>query len=262
MSAPTPCAPGLAICAPGPAVCAAGLPTRRASLAQVLRRLRRAYGPRPWRTWGTPLDELVGTILSQNTNDRNSDAAWRRMRATYPQWNGAADAPPAAIAAAIRPAGLHRQKARSIRAVLRRIRSERGSITLDFLRRWPTQRIKDYLLSLPGVGPKTAACVLLFSTLRRPVLPVDTHVCRVSRRLGLIGPRTNAEQAHGLLAAIVPPRSVYAFHVLMIEHGRKVCHARRPECGACCLNDVCPSAFTLPAPPTPTKRRPMRPPRI
>jgi endonuclease-3 len=177
-----------------------------------------------------------------------------------PDWDRAADAPLSTIAAAIRPAGLHRQKARSIRAILRRVRAERGRTNLDFLRRWPTPRIKEYLLDLPGVGPKTAACVLLFS-LRRPVLPVDTHVHRVSRRLGLIGPRTTAEQAHDVLAGVVPPRKVYAFHVLLIEHGRKICHARRPECDRCVLNGICPSAFTFPVPRR-LPGRPMRPPRI
>lgn len=212
----------------------------------IVGRLETAYGKRPWKLWGTPLEELIGTVLSQNTNDRNSDAAMERLRQTLPNWDRAADAPLSTIAAAIRPAGLHRQKARSIRAILRRLRQERGRVTLDFVRRWPTERIKQYLLALPGVGPKTAACVLLFS-LRRPVLPVDTHVHRVSGRLGLIGPRTTAEQAHDVLAAMVPPQKVYAFHVLLIEHGRKICHARRPECGQCVLSDVCPSAFTFPA---------------
>ena len=183
-----------------------------------------------------------------------------RLRQTLPDWNRAADASLSTIAAAIKPAGLHRQKARSIRAILRHIRAERGRISLDFLRRWPTDRIKEYLLALSGVGPKTAACVLLFS-LRRPVLPVDTHVHRVSGRLGLIGPRITAEQAHDVLAAIVPPQKVYAFHVLLIEHGRKVCHARRPACGECVLSDICPSAFTFP-PPTQPRTRPMRPPRV
>ena len=183
-----------------------------------------------------------------------------RLRQALPDWDRAADAPLSTIAAAIRPAGLHRQKARSIRAILRRIRAERGRASLDFLRRLPTERIKQYLLDLPGVGPKTAACVLLFS-LRRPVLPVDTHVHRVTRRLGLIGPRTTAEQAHDVLAAVVPPQKVYAFHVLLIEHGRKVCHANRPACGECALNDLCPSAFTFPPPARP-QARPMRPPRV
>jgi endonuclease-3 len=226
----------------------------------VVDRLEKAYGKRPWRLWGAPLEELIGTVLSQNTNDRNSDAAMERLRRTLPDWDRAADAPLPAIAAAIRPAGLHRQKARSIRAILRRVRAERGRANLDFLSRWPTPRIKDYLLAMPGVGPKTAACVLLFS-LRRPVLPVDTHVHRVSRRLGLISPRTTAEQAHDVLAAVVPPRKVYAFHVLLIEHGRKVCRAHRPACGRCALMDICPAAFTFPPPRRP-ETHPMRPPRI
>jgi len=167
-----------------------------------------------------------------------------RLHAAFPSWRKVADAPLGRIAAAIRPAGLHQQKARHIRAILRQIRAERSRLNLEFLRRWPTERIKAYLLSLPGVGPKTAACVLLFS-LRRPVLPVDTHVHRVSRRLGLIPARASAEQAHDLLAGAVPNGKVYALHVLLIAHGRKVCHARRPECHACPLFNVCPSAFKV-----------------
>ena len=215
---------------------------RTPSVALIVGRLEQAYGKRPWRTWGKPLDLLIGTILSQNTNDRNSGLAMERFEKAFPDFGDAADAPLWKIAGAIRPAGLHRQKARSIRDVLRRLRAERGRASLDFLGRWPTDRIREYLLALPGVGPKTAACVLLFSRLKRPVLPVDTHVHRVSRRLGLIGPKATAERAHDLLAAVVPPGKVYAFHVLLIRHGREVCHARRPQHGRCVLSDVCPSA--------------------
>jgi endonuclease-3 len=210
-------------------------------VATVLRRLRKAYGPRPWRPGGDPLDSLVATILSQHTNDRNSGAAMRRLKDRFSDWADAADAPLPRLAEAIRPAGLHRQKARTIRQVLRHIRREHGQTSLDFLRRRPTPEVKDYLLALPGVGPKTAACVLLFC-LGRPVLPVDTHVHRVSRRLGLIGPKTTAAQAHDVLAAKVPETDVYAFHVLLIQHGRDVCHARRPDHDACYLRNVCPSA--------------------
>ena len=207
----------------------------------VVRGLERAYGPRPWKTWGPPLEELVATILSQNTTGRNANAALRGLRRALPRWDAVADAPLGRLASAIRPAGLHRQKAKHIRAAIRAIRRDRGRTSLAFLRRWPTQRIREYLGALPGVGPKTAACVLLFS-LRRPVLPVDTHVHRVSRRLGLLGPRTTAEQAHEVLGALVPGRLVYAFHVLLIEHGRRTCRARRPACGVCALARVCPSA--------------------
>jgi len=215
--------------------------TRPPRVATVLARLEQAYGPRPWKVGGRPLDSLIGTILSQHTNDRNSGAAMDRLKERFPSWDAAADARLPQIAAAIRVAGLHRQKARTIRQVLRQIREERGTADLDFLRRQPTDEVKAYLLALPGVGPKTAACVLLFC-LKRPVLPVDTHVHRVTRRLGLIGPKTSAARAHDDLAAIVPQDRVYAFHVLIIQHGREVCHARRPNHADCCLRDVCPSA--------------------
>jgi endonuclease-3 len=217
---------------------------RAPSIATIIRRLQTAYGPRPWKTWGPPLEELIVTVLSQNTTGRNCDLAMERLRRALPDWDRAAEAPLSVMAAAIRPAGLHRQKARSLRAILRRLRAERGRVTLDFIRHWPTERIRRYLLDLPGVGPKTAACVLCFS-LRRPVLPVDTHVGRVSKRLGLIPPPTTAEQAHEVLGAMVPPRQVYTFHVLLIEHGRKVCRARRPACNVCALAGVCPSAFSF-----------------
>jgi endonuclease-3 len=206
----------------------------------VLGRLRKAYGPRPWRTWGRPLDVLIGTILSQNTSDRNSGLAYERLRRTLPRWDAAADAPLWQIAAAIRPAGLQRQKAASIRAVLRLLRAERGRVTLAHLGRMSTGDARRTLLALPGVGPKTAACVLLFS-LKRPMLPVDTHVHRIALRLGLIARGTSAEKAHILLAGLVPPPDVYAFHVLLIHHGRVICHARRPEHERCVLRDVCPT---------------------
>lgn len=213
-------------------------------IPDLVRRLEAAYGKRPWRTWGPPLDELIATILSQNTTDRNSGLAMERLEKAFPSWDAAADAPLWKISGPIRPAGLHRQKAANIRAILRQLRAAHGRATLKFLRRRPTEKIREFLLGLPGVGPKTAACVLLFS-LRRPVLPVDTHVHRLSRRLGLIGPHVTAERAHDLLAARVPPKLVYAFHVLLIRHGRQVCHARRPECAKCLLADICPSAYRV-----------------
>jgi len=218
-----------------------GAPPVPPPVETVLERLERTYGRRPWRPSGRPLDTLVATILSQHTSDRNSTAAMLRLKAWFPSWDAAADAPLARLAEAVRVAGLHRQKARTIRACLRRIREDRGRTDLDFLRRWPTERAKAYLLALPGVGPKTAACVLLFS-LGRPVLPVDTHVHRVSRRLGLVGETVSAEGAHDLLAEVVPADRVYPFHVLLIEHGRRVCRARRPDHARCPLRDLCPSA--------------------
>ncbi len=208
----------------------------------IVRRLEKAYGPRPMPARGRdPLRCLVGTILSQNTNDRNSGLAMEQLDAAFPDLADAADARLDRVAAAIRPAGLHRQKARSIRSALRAVREDRGRVSLDFLRRRSDDEVRAYLLALPGVGPKTAACVLLFA-LRRPVLPVDTHVHRVSRRLGLIPDETTAEAAHEALGLTVPDELTYPFHVLLIEHGRRTCHARRPACPECVLNDVCPAA--------------------
>jgi endonuclease-3 len=143
---------------------------------------------------------------------------------------------------AIRAGGLARLKTRSIQGILRALHTSRGTLSLDFLARWPTSRAREYLQSLPGVGPKTAACVLMFN-LGRPALPVDTHVHRLARRLGLIAPDASAGQAHVLLESACPPRLVYPFHVLLIQHGRTVCRARRPLCGECPLVDLCPSAL-------------------
>jgi endonuclease-3 len=208
-------------------------------LAVILQRLRAVHGPvklgPPW----PPLDELIATILSQNTSDANSAAAYAALRRRFSTWDAVQKAPIAAVVAAIHRAGLSRQKAPRIQAILRRVHAERGNLSLDFLRDLPVDEALAYLRRFPGVGPKTAACVLLFAC-RQPVLPVDTHVHRVSRRLGLIGPRTMAEQAHDVLAGVVPPAHVLAFHILLIRHGRAVCTARRPRCAACVLRDGCP----------------------
>ncbi len=214
-------------------------PARR--IAGIVRRLKAVYGPcRPPRRQ-RPLDGLIRTVLSQHTSDINSDAAYRSLRRTFRTWQACLDAPPAAVEDAIRRGGLARRKTRIIRGILRRIHAERGLLSLDFLARWPTERAREYLLAMPGIGPKTAACVLLFC-LGRPALPVDTHVHRVARRLGLIPARTTPERAHELLAAACAPRLAHAFHVLLIRHGRAVCRAARPRCEVCPLASTCPSA--------------------
>jgi endonuclease-3 len=212
-------------------------------IAQIVRRLQRAYGPHPWRRHGKPLDGLIGTVLSQHTSDTNSDAAFEKLRRAFPTWRACMNARPAEVECAIRCGGLSRQKTRSIQAILRFLQADRGRLSLDFLRRWPMRRAREYLLALPGVGPKTAACVLLFN-LHKPALPVDTHVHRLARRLGLIPDDTSAEDAHDLLESACPKKLVYPFHVLLIQHGRQVCHARRPRCGECVLADICPSRET------------------
>ena len=210
----------------------------RSKVEIIHQRLLKTYGEPQRRNPWPPLDQLVNTILSQNTNDVNRDRAFQRLRQRFPTWEETRDAPTQAVIDAIRPAGLANQKGPRIQKALRRITEERGALALDFLADLPLKEARAWLMSLDGVGPKTAAIVLLFS-LGRPAFPVDTHVHRVSRRLGLIGERISAEKAHELLGALVPPKWYYAFHLNLIRHGRQVCHARTPECEACVLNDVC-----------------------
>jgi endonuclease-3 len=207
----------------------------------VCERLDAAYGILTWRSHGEPLGTLVMTILSQNTSDTNSERAFDSLRRRFPTWDAVRDAPVADIADAIRCGGLADAKAPRIQAVLREIhRRNHGAapIDLDFLRDLPTPAAKEYLNSFHGVGPKTTACVLMFS-LGRPVLPVDTHVFRVSHRLGLIPQRLGEAKAHDALQAMLPDDRVYPFHVHMIRHGRRVCTAQRPRCGACVLRERC-----------------------
>jgi endonuclease-3 len=217
----------------------ARLRDHRKIVSAICRRLRRAYGPvEPPAQWPV-LDELIATILSQNTSDANSDAAFEELRRLFDGWDAVRRAPTARIARAIRQAGLSNRKAPRIKAILRQVYKERGQLSLDFLRSLPTAEAIEYLARFPGVGPKTVACVLLFAC-RKPVLPVDTHVHRVSRCLGLIGPRIGAEKAHGELARLVPPRQVLEFHIQLIRHGRGTCSARAPKCEDCPLLDLCP----------------------
>ncbi len=185
-----------------------------------------------------PLDELVLTILSQHTSDANSDRAFDGLRSRFSSWDAVRDADESAIADAIRSGGLATMKAPRIKALLMRLTEERGSLDLDFLYDMDLESAREYLLSLGGVGPKTAACVLLFSC-GKPAFPVDTHVHRVARRLGLIGPKTTADEAHRILEAMVPDENVYAFHVDLITHGRRICKAQRPLCEQCVVAPLC-----------------------
>jgi endonuclease III len=204
----------------------------------IHRALAEYYGPRVWRGRRDPLGELVMTILSQNTTDRNSGRAYSELRRRFPEWQAVIDAPTAEVYAAIQPAGLGNVKAPRIQRTLQAIKERTGTLSLDHLDALTLEEARAWLLSLDGVGPKTAACVLLFA-LGKPALPVDTHVHRVSQRLGLIGPRVSAEQAHVLLEAALPPEAVYAFHLNLIQHGRLVCHARQPDCARCPLTAQC-----------------------
>ncbi len=196
------------------------------------------YGEHIWKPGMDPLSELVLTILSQHTNDSNRDRAFATMKARYPTWEEVVEAPPEELAEAIKAAGLGNIKDPRIQAVLRQIWQERGSWDLGFLNAMPVEEAKAWLARFNGVGPKTAACVLMFGC-GQPVFPVDTHIYRVSQRIGLIDARTNAEQAHEVLEEMVPPEKRYTFHINLIQHGRKVCKAQRPLCELCVVREWC-----------------------
>ena len=200
--------------------------------------LDRAYGKQEFSPHNPPLDELVLTILSQNTTAGNCRQAFASLRERFTSWDAVRTADEGEIARAIHCGGLSRIKAARIKTVLRQIHEEHGSLDLSWLHQQSSREAINWLLAFEGVGLKTAACVLLFS-LGRPVLPVDTHVHRVSGRLGLIGEKVSAEKAHELLQAIVPEERVYSFHINMVNHGRQVCLARVPKCGICALRKEC-----------------------
>jgi endonuclease III len=204
----------------------------------IYRALTDVYGEPVWRSHGPPLDELVGTILSQATADINTERAFAALTARYPDWESVMTAPPEDVIATIRPAGLANMKGPRIQNALRHIMHERGELSLDFLADMPLDQAMAWLMSIEGVGPKTASIVLLFS-LGQPAFPVDTHVHRVTGRLGLIPPRTNAERAHQFLAGLGPPATYYPMHMNLIRHGRTICRARNPQCAVCPLQNWC-----------------------
>ncbi len=196
------------------------------------------YGEPTWRNPLPAIDELVSTILSQNTNDINRDRAFGLLRAALPTWEAVRDAPVEKVMDAIRPAGLANQKGPRIQQVLKAITEERGSLNLEFLRTWPREEGRAWLTKFHGVGPKTAAIVLQFS-LGIPAFPVDTHVYRVTGRLGLRPEKMGVEEAHRHFEALLPESTYYAAHLNIIRHGREVCHAQNPECDGCVLKQHC-----------------------
>jgi endonuclease-3 len=200
--------------------------------------LLQEYGPRPWQPGRDPLATLVGTILSQNTNDLNRDRAFKQMRERFPTWEKVRDADPAELVEAIRTAGLANQKGPRIQNALRIITEQQGDLNLDFLADMEIEEARKWLTSIKGVGPKTAAIVLCFA-LGKPAFPVDTHVHRVTRRLGLIGPKTTREQAHTVLEELLPMEIYYPFHMNLIAHGRQVCKSQQPRCEVCVLQEHC-----------------------
>jgi endonuclease III len=237
-------------------------------MAQVIVILDDYYGRPVWSPRYAPVDELVYTVLSQNTADVNTERTFASLTARFPTWSAVRDAPVEAVEEAIQLGGLAKTKAPRIKTILAAIsgldeegaeeedaavEGQRmlvspppalGEPDLSILDRLDDEAAQDYLSGLPGVGPKTAACVLMFA-LGRPVMPVDTHVHRVARRLGLIDRKVTAEQAHPILTELAGLENVYAAHVNLVRHGRQICHARRPECGRCPLASICPSAFLV-----------------
>jgi endonuclease-3 len=219
-----------------------------------LDRLEAAFGrPRLGRRY-RPLDELVLTVLSQNTNDRNRDRAFAALRRRYADWDAVLAAAPDDVEATIRVGGLARTKARVIREILRRIRAERGDLDLDFLRRIPAAEARDYLARFKGVGEKTICCVLLFSC-GHPAFPVDTHVHRVTRRLGWVPGKATPATSHAVLGRIIPTDRYYTGHVNLITLGRRICRARNPDCPSCPLRRGCRFAATRSPRPRPASRR-------
>ena len=205
----------------------------------ILRLIRISYGKglRSFKA-SPPIDELIRTILSQNTSDRNSLAAFAVLKRNFKSWEELLNADTAKLVRLIKHAGLANIKAKRIKDALLEVKRREGRLSLGSLKNMSTDEAITYLKSLKGVGPKTAACVLLFS-FGKPVMPVDTHIYRVTKRLGLIPKDLSIEDAHQLLSDVVPKNLIYDFHLGIIEHGRKTCKAQNPRCGVCLLYDLC-----------------------
>lgn len=196
------------------------------------------YGYPEWRKPLPPVDELISTILSQNTNDKNRDRAFDALRRRYPTWEEVRDAPQKDVIYVIRSAGLANLKGPRIQNILSEITDKRGEISLDFLEELSPEEASTWLRQFKGVGPKTAAIVLQFS-LGKPAFPVDTHIYRVSGRIGLRPPQMIPEKAHEHLAKLFPPETYYAAHLNIIRLGREICQARRPNCSICPIQNQC-----------------------
>ncbi|MDR9458958.1 MAG: endonuclease III [Dehalococcoidia bacterium] len=208
------------------------------TINELIPLLGQEYGLPQWHSQRDPLSELIRTILSQNTSDVNSHRAFDSLVSTFGTWYRVAEASIDEIAAAIACGGLSRIKSPRIKAILEVILNSQGSLDIGFLGQLPLPEARAWLQALPGVGPKTANCVLLFS-LGMPALPVDTHVYRVCRRLGLIDPKVSPARAHQILEELIPAEAIYQFHINVLAHGRRVCRAQRPRCSDCILLEGC-----------------------
>jgi endonuclease III len=233
-------------------------PPSRRRVRTIRDRLRLVYGVPLAKPHGHPIAELILTVLSQSTNDRNRDVAYLALRERFPGWEEVRDAPVDAIEEAIRPGGISKVKSARIKSILRAIgeaprpegapgpgaSDDPEHLSLDWLAGQPVPEAQRYLIKLPGVGRKTAACVLLFALGMRDV-PVDTHVSRVGTRLGLFRPKAPFEELHDTMLEITPPGEELELHLNLLRHGRRTCHARGPDCAGCAVNRICPSAFKV-----------------
>jgi endonuclease-3 len=220
------------------------MPTKKhpkLSALEVMSYLEKDYGTPKWELRYDPTFELIYTILSQHTSDINSERAFKSLVRKFKTVEAISNAKESEIEIAIRMGGLSKIKAPRIKQVLNQIYAELKSFDLWFLKEMPMNEAKNWLKNLPGVGPKTAAIILCFS-LGMPAMPVDTHIFRVSKRLGLIGQKVNADAAHDILEPMVDPNNVFAFHMQLIQHGRTICKAIKPKCKSCVISERCPSS--------------------
>ena len=208
-------------------------------ITTAIRALEKAYGAKVRTRLDDPLECLIRTVLSQNTNDVNRDRAYDAMRARFPTWEAVMGAPARTLAGAIRVGGIANVKSKRIRRILRQINERFGALDLRFLRDRPREEAEGVLGGFDGVGLKTVKCVQVFA-LGQPVFPVDTHIFRLSKRMGFVDAKATREQAHEVMGRIVPPEKMYAFHLDLIEHGRRVCKAQRAMCPTCILKRSCP----------------------
>ena len=214
------------------------LSSRKAKYAPVAVALTEVYGELDWSRNQDGMDELISCILSQSTNDTNRDRGFSRLKDRFPDWEAVRFADLDELIDTIRPAGLANQKAPRIQNVLQVIYEETGEYSIDFLNELTVEDAKSWLVSLKGIGPKTAAIVLCFAY-GRPAFPVDTHIFRVSKRIGFLPEKLSADDGHPVMEAIVPPADYYQFHIQLIQHGRDTCHARKPACERCAIAAHC-----------------------
>lgn len=210
----------------------------RAKVSKITLSLEKQYGIPRREGLGDPLDILIETILSQNTNDQNRDKAYQRLKIRFPHWEDVLETRIKSIVSAIRPGGLAEQKARRILEILRWIKEREGRLSLSFLTKMDSEEIKKTIGALKGIGPKTLHCLLLFG-LGREAFPVDTHILRIGKRVGFIPEPTNAEKAHEWMAPLIPKKKSLSLHLHLIRFGRSICKAKSPSCNICFLNKEC-----------------------